>query len=304
MPEPWVLGIEIGGTKLQLAIGDGQGSVAAFEPPARRDIPWAHQEFSTRSKLPSPLFLKSSICQGTKLTRSASASADPSDTRQKDVDPKILSGSGLGRFPLTSWLRSHLGSRLAVLENDADAAGLAESRFGEGRGCSPLLYVTVGSGIGGSLIIDGRIYRGSGQGAAELGHLRVPDISSSGTYMLELEQVASGWAIASDAKETAQRMIKEGRNDWVVLTKARGCPCGITASHVAEAAGDGDLDSAAILDRACRAVSFALTQAITMLSPRRVVIGGGVSLIGEKNWFEPIRRLVDHGVFGLLPWTI
>ena len=92
-------------------------------------------------------------------------------------------------------------------------------------------------------------------------------------------------------------MIQEGRDDWVVLTKARGCPSRITAALVAEAAGDGDPDSAAILDRARRAVAFALTQAITLLAPRRIVIGGGVSLIGEKNWFDPIRRLVDRDVF-------
>ncbi len=291
-----MLGIEIGGTKLQLAIGDGQGSVAALERllvEPSRGAPGILDQIQTSF----PALLEKLNLSRDQIDAVGVGFGGPVDTAEGRTQ-KSYQVAGWDDFPLTSWLRSHLGARLAVLENDADAAGLAESRFGEGRGCSPLLYMTVGSGIGGALIIDGRIYRGSGQGAAELGHLRVPDVSSSGTCMLELEQVASGWAIASDAKETAQRMIKEGRNDWVVLTKARGCPSRITASLVAEAAGDGDLDSAAILDRACRAVSFALTQAITMLSPRRVVIGGGVSLIGEKNWFEPIRRLVDHGVFG------
>jgi glucokinase len=125
----------------------------------------------------------------------------------------------------------------------------------------------------------------------------VPDLTPSGTRVLELEQVASGWAIASAAEDSARRMIQEGRTDWVVLTKAQGRPSQITAALVAEAAFEGDLDSAAILDRARRAVAFALTQAITLLAPRRVVIGGGVSLIGEKSWFDPIRRLIDRDVF-------
>ena len=64
-----------------------------------------------------------------------------------------------------------------------------------------------------------------------------------------------------------------------------------------EAAATGDPDSAAILDRARTAVAFALAQAITLLAPRRIVIGGGVSLIGETAWFDPIRRLVDRDVF-------
>ena len=65
-------------------------------------------------------------------------------------------------------------------ENDADTAGLAEARFGAGVGHSPLLYMNVGSGIGGALIVDDQIYRGSGQGAAEIGHLRVPDVTLFG----------------------------------------------------------------------------------------------------------------------------
>ena len=88
--------------------------------------------------------------------------------------------AGWDDFPLSSFIREHLGVPLVVLENDADAAGLAESRFGAGLGYSPLLYMNVGSGIGGALIVDDRIYRGSGQGATEIGHLRVPDATAAG----------------------------------------------------------------------------------------------------------------------------
>ena len=85
-----------------------------------------------------------------------------------------------------------------MVQNDADTAGLAEARFGAGKGCSPLLYLTIGSGIGGALILDGRIYRGGGLGAVEIGHLEVPVVSQAGRGLqtLELEQVASGWGIA------------------------------------------------------------------------------------------------------------
>ena len=184
-----------------------------------------------------------------------------------------------------------------VVENDAHAAGLAEARFGAGIGQSPLLYMTVGSGIGGALIVDHQIYRGFGQGAIEVGHLKVPDSTSSENLHHELEQVASGWAIASAARALCRRQIEQGRAGWTVLTRSHGDPDRITAAMVAEAAVAGDPDSLAILDRARSAVAFALIQAITLLAPRRIVIGGGVSLLGEEFWFDPIRRLIDHGVF-------
>ncbi len=205
--------------------------------------------------------------------------------------------SGWDDFPLCAWIQKHWPVSVVVLENDADSAGLAESRFGAGVGMSPLVYMTVGSGIGGALLIDDRIYRGFGQGAAEIGHLCVPDFSSSEARWLELEQVASGWGIAAAAQSLALQMLADGRDRWRVLEAARGRPSEITAAIVAEAALLGDADATSILDRARAAVAFALTQVIALVAPRRIVIGGGVSLIGEKAWFDPIRRMIDVDVF-------
>jgi glucokinase len=78
---------------------------------------------------------------------------------------------------------------------------------------------------------------------------------------------------------------------------AGGDPAQITAAMVAEAASAGDSQSRAILENARAAFAFALTQAIAILAPRRIVIGGGVSLIGEQDWFAPIRRMTDRDVF-------
>lgn len=83
----------------------------------------------------------------------------------------------------------------------------------------------------------------------------------------------------------------------MVLEWAQGDPPAITAEHVGKAAQAGDERAARLLDLARRAVSFALCQAIALLAPRRIILGGGVSLIGETHWFAPIRRLVDADVF-------
>src|SRR5947209_17527752 len=77
---------------------------------------------------------------------------------------------GWDNFPLADWIGELVGLP-AVLGNDADVAGLAEALFGAGKGYSPVFYITIGSGIGGGLVINGEVYRGIGRGAAEIGHL-------------------------------------------------------------------------------------------------------------------------------------
>ena len=84
---------------------------------------------------------------------------------------QVAPDRGLGRLPAGRLGRRTSSGWPAVLGNDADVAGLAEALFGAGKGLSPIFYITIGSGIGGGLIIDGEIYRGCGRGAAEIGHV-------------------------------------------------------------------------------------------------------------------------------------
>src|SRR5262249_18674308 len=152
-------------------------------------------------------------------------------------------------------------------------------------GLSPILYVTIGSGIGGGLIIDGQIYRGGGAGALEIGHIWVIDRMSSDQDVLKLEDVASGWAIASAAREFAARTpASAGAQPWLVLQLAGGDPACITPAVVAEAARRGDQEASFLLSRAVGAMAVGLNQAVTLVAPRRIVLGGGVSLIGDDLW--------------------
>jgi glucokinase len=295
MPEPWLLGIEIGGTKLQLGIGLGQGRLVALER-ARVDptrgaagiLAQIQGSFST-------LLENAKLARGDIEAIGIGFGGPVEGSRGRTQRSYQI--SGWDDFPLTSWISEHLGVPLVVLENDADSAALAEARFGAGLGHSPLLYMTVGSGIGGALVINDQIYRGFGLGATEIGHLRVPYNEDPGTGLAELEQVASGWAIATAGRKIAERKIDLGDPDWVVLRESHGSVTGITAAMVARAATEGDPDSSSILERALCALAFACTQAIALLAPRRIVIGGGVSLLGERDFFDPIRRLINRDVF-------
>lgn len=196
--------------------------------------------------------------------------------------------AGWDGFPLADWLTGLLGLPVA-LGNDADVAGLAEALFGAGKGLSPLFYITIGSGIGGGLIIDGEIYRGCGRGAAEIGHLRVP--FGTAEHLVTIEELASGWGM-----EARMRSAQEiGGNDAMQAGLPRDDP--VTVPLIAEAARRGDPVAQAILTDARWALAQGICHVIALLCPRRIVIGGGVSLLGEEMLFAPLRELVAGNGF-------
>jgi glucokinase len=300
MDGPWLLGIEIGGTKLQLGIGRGRGDIVALR---RLTVDPARQASGIREQIVEAL---PALLDDARLDRGAIGAVGvgfggPVDATRGRVE-RSYQVVGWEEFPLADWIRDDLGIPTSVVQNDADTAGLAESRFGAGMGYSPLLYMTVGSGIGGALIIDDRIYRGFGRGAGEIGHLMVPVFGGGSpgapTGLMELEQAASGWAIARAGQDLFESgKLAEDTRSWDIRDEAAGREPGrITGWMVAQAARDGVPEARAILVRAQEAVGFALAQAIALMAPRRIVIGGGVSLIGAE-WFDGIRRSVDQLVF-------
>jgi glucokinase len=295
--EGWLLGIEVGGTKLQLGIGRADGSLAALErlgvDPARGAKGILDQIEAAIGTLLHRMMLSPHDVRGIGV-----GFGGPVDVSRGRVHTSYQV-EGWTDFPLAEKLRRSTGIAAVVIENDADTAGLAEARFGAGAGvgCSPLLYLTIGSGIGGALIVEGRIYHGCGLGAVEIGHTEIPVRSQSGIRIMQLEEVASGWGIAREARDEALGLSSQERRKWVVLERSNNDPQAITAKHVAQAAIEGEERAEAILNRAREGVAFALRQAIAVLAPGRIILGGGVSLIGEAHWFEPIRGLVDAGVF-------
>jgi glucokinase len=286
------LGIEIGGTKLQIGLGPADGTlrglwrggvdVAAGPEGIRRQIHAAVPELLSRSGIDRARVRGVGIGFG-----------GPVDDATHTVI-KSHQIEGWDNFPLADWVSDLLGLP-AVLGNDADVAGLGEALFGAGKGLSPIFYVTIGSGIGGGLIIDGEIYRGCGRGAAEIGHLGVFDyLAVIGAERNILEEVASGWAIGKLARiRAAKGLDPESPLFRLVLGQAER----ITAFHLGQAAAQGDEFALSILSCAWQHLAVAIAQVIALLCPRRIVIGGGVSLMGEHVLFEPLRQLVAALVF-------
>jgi glucokinase len=310
------LGIEIGGTKLQIGVGAGDGSAPVAL--SRLEVEPAAGAVGILSRIESEA---AALIARFPVRRIGIGFGGPIDPETGRI---IRSHhiEGWHDFPLADWC--HRTFKLpAEVGNDCDVAGLAEARFGAGRGRRVVFYVTVGSGVGGGLIIDGQIYRGSGLAAAEIGHLR-PGLNAERPDDT-VESLASGWGIGAAAQSRlAEPMlhpfpplgepVRTARHDQLrqrlmeveevteefaadLLARADGKPEHVTAKLVAQAAGDGNQLAIEILQNACGVLGWAVAQVITLLAPQAVVVGGGVSQIGESLFFSPLRSAVERYVF-------
>jgi glucokinase len=279
------LGIEIGGTKLQLGVGADDGKlrglwrgavdVTAGPEGIRRQIVAAVPE----------LLAKAGIERGD-LRAAGIGFGGPVDDATHTVI-KSHQIEGWDNFPLADWIADVVGLD-AVLGNDADVAGLAEALHGAGKGLSPIFYITIGSGIGGGFIINGEIYRGCGRGAAEIGHLRFPCEEAS----FILEEAASGWGMEQQIRDQLGWVGEQGQQFEIFRG---GRP--LSARLIAEGATRNDPLCLGVIHGAQYALAEGICHLIALLCPRLIVIGGGVSLMGEKLLFEPLRRMVAERVF-------
>ncbi len=172
-----------------------------------------------------------------------------------------------------------------VVDNDANVATWGEFRFGAGRGYRHLLLVTVGTGIGGGIVSDGRLLRGAHGFAAEIGHVIVEPggpwcgCGNRGCW----EQVASGQALDRLAREAVA-----ARPDSLIATLGMDSP-EVTGRHVGEAARQGDRMALRILEDVGGRLGQGIAGLVNVLDPEAVVVGGGVADIGALL-LEPARR--------------
>jgi glucokinase len=284
------LGIEIGGTKLQIGLGRGDGELLGLW---RGTVDVAAGGGGIRKQIvaAAPQLLATGNVNREELRGVGVGFGGPVDdaTRSVITSHQIAGWDG---FPLADWLGEALGLP-AVLGNDADVAGLAEALFGAGRGLSPVLYMTIGSGIGGGLIVDGQIQRGTGRGATEIGHLNVRDPRTTDGRLETLENVASGWAVGRYARECVAADPPAG----APLVARAGGEANITAQTVGEMVAVGNPLAVRVLGTALDALADAICAAVVLVCPRRVVIGGGLSLIGDRHFFEPLRARIAERMF-------
>jgi len=186
------------------------------------------------------------------------------------------------------------------LINDASAAALGEHRFGAGRGFDNMLYLTVSTGIGGGIIINGELYSGADGCAGELGHMTIEADGpqcSCGNFGC-LEALASGWAIA---KEAVTR-INQGESSSITEL-VDGRLENITAEMVATAARRGDGLACDIVAKAANYLGIGLANLVNIFNPELIVIGGGLSKMGNML-LNPAEKVIKERAFRLPAQTV
>jgi len=260
------VGIEIGGTKLQLVAGHP----GAIEERKRFTVDVKRGAAGIREQIEGAL---------PELVKRWNAKAvglgfgGPVDLRTGRIarSHQIEGWSGFG---VLKWLAKVSRTNL-IIDNDASMGALGEATVGAGKDRNPVYYVTLGSGVGGGLVVDGRVYHGAAPGEAEIGHLR---LDRDGTIV---EQRCSGWAVDRAIRERASGALRE----------LIGKETGGEARHLARALGLKDESARAILNDTAQTVAFALSHVVHLFHPEVIVLGGGLSLVGE-----PLRAAVERAV--------
>ncbi len=194
--------------------------------------------------------------------------------------------------PVRARLSERWGTRVA-LDNDANCAALAESAWGAAHGASSALMLTMGTGIGGALLLDGRLLRGAQGMAGEFGHMQVVpggracECGQSGCW----EQYSSGNALVRFAR------LRLGAEPTVLTELCRGQAEQLTGPMVTAAAEDGDLVARAAFASVGEWLGVGLAGLVAAFDPQVVVVGGGVSAAGDRL-LDPARIALENAVVG------
>lgn len=284
-----LLGLEIGGSKLQAALGDSNGTVLEH---ARHTVPdgadantilaWFEESL--------PTLIACAQAQSATLTSIGIGFGGPVDSATGTV-LRSHQVSGWDEYPLRQWFEKRFNLPVHV-HNDSNAAGWAEYVLGAGRGTRQFCYMNIGSGIGGALVIDGRLHNGQGMGAAEIGHTYIPDpLAHEVGAVAKLEDRCSGWSIERYLRNQAP--IDPASE---LFRRCGGDRNTLTCAHLGEAARAGDETATRILRRFADSISVALANVLALIHPERIAIGGGVGLLGEVL-LTPIRERLAELAF-------
>ena len=261
MPDGFI-GVEIGGTKLQIVTGTAEGAILnRFRATVHK------QEGGGGIRAQIQLGLSKLLEKKTKIKRIGVGFGGPVDWRTGQVACSHQI-PGWEDFNIVNWLQNATGIP-AIADNDANVAALGEAMRGAGQRKDPVFYVTLGSGVGGGLVSDRRIYHGMQPGESEIGHVR---LDRSG---ITVEDRCSGWAADKRVREVINQSPK-GK----LASLADGVTSG-EARFLGDALKAGDKAAERILAELTEDLAFGLSHAVHLFHPEIIVLGGGLSNLGK-----------------------
>ena len=267
----FTIGIDVGGSKVLGGIVGESGKVLAT---ARKDTP--RQGGSALTQTIAEIALELMDQHTVACVGVSAAGFVSSDRKTMLATPNIADWNGVD---LDSELTKLIGLPV-IIENDANAAAWGEAKFGAGRNEDHMMMLTVGTGIGGGVVVNGALYRGAFGTAAEFGHMRViPDGHLCGCGARGcFEQYASGNALLRHAREAINASPEIARN---LLSRGDGTVAGLTGKAITDAARDGDPVALAAFNTTGQWLGAGIATLSAVLDPACVVIGGGVIDAGE-----------------------
>jgi glucokinase len=277
------IGIEIGGTKLQLVIGNAAGVIEAhkrytIDPVA--GAPGIQADISLCLRDWKDLYLNEIAAIGVGF-------GGPVDWAKGTIQVSHQV-KGWESFNLKNWLEELTGKPVCI-DNDANVAALGEGIHGWGKQSNRLFYMTLGSGIGGGMFADGNIYHGRAPGELEIGHLR---LDKNGTT---LESRCSGWAV----NEKVLRYI--AAHPGCLLSELALSNSAPGATLLKPALEQQDAAAHSIISEIVDDLAFALSHLVHLLHPEIIVIGGGLSLLGEDLRIPLTSTLPGYLMSSFLP---
>jgi len=268
----YTLAIETGGTKLQLFLGTSQGEIVykhyhQVEPNLGRKGTLDAIEAGL------PILREAAEKLGGSIEKVAIGFGGIVDY-PRGVTIASAQISGWDQFPLRDYLQETMGIPAFVF-NDTDAATWGEYVKGAGRNCHTFMYTNIGSGTGGGVVIDGKLYIGQGLGGMEIGQTFVHNMDSADSMdFIQMEHLCSGWGMESRLRKAD---IPESSALWRLCEMDQQA---LTCKMLATALHEGDPFATDFFDRTIHVYAISLANAINLLAPEVVAIGGGVSLIG------------------------
>jgi len=283
------IGVDLGGTNMAAGVVTREGKIL-------------HQDSApTRVGLPSEEILKNMADLISKVLDGCGHTIDEigaigigSPGSSDDSRGTVVFANNLywHHVPVRAELQKYFDKPVFV-DNDANVAGLAEMVAGAAKGCKNLVLLTLGTGVGSGIVVDGQVFGGTHHVGAELGHLCV---------QMDGEQCTCGNKGCLERYTSATALVREGRRvvvdypDSIIATKAQGNLANVTAKIVIDAAREMDPMAVNIFDQYIRYLTMGIITIINAFDPEVIVLGGGVSRAGDFL-LEPLRREVEAHIF-------
>ena len=289
------LGIDIGGTKCAVVLGKGEipDNISDFiidKIKFPTNVNRGYNEITKEILSKADELLERNNVKNTELIGVGISCGGPLNSKKGVImcPPNLPDWDNV---PIVDIVSEHFGVK-AILHNDANACAVAEWRFGAGRGYQNLVFLTFGTGMGAGLILDGKLYTGTNDGAGEVGHIRLSEDGPEGYGKKgSFEGFCSGGGIKKLAELTAIEYLRENKKSSLFESEAEFS--NLTAANIAKAMYEGDEFATAVYKKCAEYLGRGLSVIIDIINPEAIVIGS-IFERNEEFFQSEIKEIIEN----------